>query len=53
MAERGAALAYLRETNVLAHMLKDTTIYVPVNSTIINTLVPPLKSFQGDLAEIL
>jgi hypothetical protein len=53
MAERGVALAYLRETNAQTHVLKDTTIYVPINSTIINALFPPLNFFQGDLSEIL
>jgi len=53
MAERGAALASMRETNAHAHVLKDTTIYVLVNSTIINALLLPLNFFQGTLAEIL
>lgn len=53
MAERSAALAYLRETNAHTYVLKDTTIYVLVNSTTINALISPLNSFQGDLVEIL
>jgi len=51
MAERGAALASTRETNDHTSVLKDTTLCVPVYSTIANVLIPPLNSFQGGLVE--
>jgi hypothetical protein len=51
-AERGAALACMGEMNAHTNVLKNTTIYVPVNSTIVNALVSPLNSFQDDSAEI-